>query len=115
MRDLASDATNKAAEGVLGGKTDRNREDVLKNEGVREKMRLMLKDRKPELKKRWKEHVKDHIRKEQWDEDYWENDKTDEDTKGKKIQMHQSINTATTNIRCINTLGKRQELARQWE
>ena len=29
--------------------------------------------------------------------------------------MFQTINTVTTNVRCINTLGKRQELAQQWE
>ena len=51
MRDLASDASKKAAKGGLGKKTDRNREDVLKNKGVREKTRLMLKDRKPEFEK----------------------------------------------------------------
>ena len=29
--------------------------------------------------------------------------------------MHQTNNIVMTNVRCINTLGKRQELAQQWE
>ena len=51
MRDLASDASKKAAKGVLRKKPDHNREDVLRNKGVREKTRLMLKDQKAEFKK----------------------------------------------------------------
>ena len=48
--------------------------------------------------------------------DYWGKDNTaEDDIRGKKIQMHQSINTVTTHVRCINTLGKRQDLAQQWE
>ena len=49
-------------------------------------MRLVLKDRKPEFKPKSKEHVKDKIRKEQRDKDYWEKDnKAEEDIRGKKI------------------------------
>ena len=29
--------------------------------------------------------------------------------------MHKQINTVTMTVRCINSVGKRQELAKQWE
>ena len=44
--------------------------------------------------------MKDKIRQEQWDKHFWEkNNKVGEEIRGKKIQMHQSINTVTTNVR----------------
>ena len=63
MRDLASDASKKAIRGVLSKKTDRNREDVLKGKGVREKLRIMIKGQKTEYRKRWKEHMEKKTRR----------------------------------------------------
>ena len=44
MRDLASDASKKAVSGDLRKKYDQNMENVLRNKGVREKLRLRQKN-----------------------------------------------------------------------
>ena len=51
MRVLASEASKKAAKGVLEKNPDRNREDVLRSKRVREKTMLQLKTRKTKFEK----------------------------------------------------------------
>ena len=70
---------------------------------------------KTKFKKKWKEHSENRENDRVKTEGSYNNSgRWQKEEQATKIKMHTKIQFTACNVRGINALGKRQELARQW-
>ena len=82
---------------------------------MRDKARMLSKGKKPEFEK-----MKEHLENREKDREKAENNigssgKWKGDKEATKVKTHTKTKITACNVRGIDTLGERQELARQWE
>ena len=116
MNALASEVRKKVGGKKHEANKETNRCKIIRCKCMREKTRMLIKEKNTEFENKWKEHLGNREKGGTKTEGIYNNSRNWQrgEEEPTKIKMHTNIKLTACNVREINTLGKRQELARQW-